>query len=190
MTASTPVERIGEVLETADYRRLPSPLLIAGLAFEFPAAFIGPDRSSDLVLVADTAFETATRILRKVESLGRALDVLQSKRPITIVLAGPRPESEVIEAMAKIGRVLPVGTQVDDDPSVGLTNWLAVLLPLALPQPSQGVADPIASIRAATSDIDSQVRGLIDVAQQGADAVQTGLHDLLTDVLDESEEAP
>lgn len=185
MTAITPVERVCEILEAANYRRLPSPLVIAGLTFEFPAALVGSDRSSDLVLVADTAFEPAERILRKVEGIGRALDVLRSKRPVTMVLAGPRPEAEVIDALAKVCRVLPIGTPVADDPATALTNWLAVLLPLTLPEPGQGIADPLASIRARAVDVDAQVRGLIEIAPQGADAVQAALHDLLTKTLNQ-----
>lgn len=190
MTATTPVERISGILEEAGYRRLSSPLKVAGLGFDFPAVFVGADRSVDLILVADTAFEAAARIQRKVEGVGRALDVLRSKRPVTVVLAGPRPEAEVIDAMTKVGRVLPVGTQVDQDPAVALRNWLAVLLPLTLPQPSQDVVDPLASVQAVSSDIDAQIRGLIAVAAQGADTVQTNLHDILKKTLGEGGEAP
>ena len=189
MTATTPVERISDILAEAGYRRLSGPLKVAGLVFDFPAVFVGADRSADLILVADTAFEAAARIQRKVEGVGRALDVLRSKRPVTVVLAGPRPEAEVIDAMTKVGRVLPVGTQVDQDPAVALRNWLAVLLPLTLPQPSQDVVDPLASVQAASSDIDAQIRGLIDVAARGADAVETNLHDILKKTLGEGDGA-
>lgn len=190
MTATTPVERISDILEEAGYRRLSGPLKVAGLGFDFPAVFVGVDRSADLILVADTAFEAAARIQRKVEGVGRALDVLRSKRPITVVLAGPRPEAEVIDAMTKIGRVLPVGTQVDQDPAIALRNWLAVLLPLTLPQPNQQVVDPLASVRVASSDADAQIRGLIDVAAQGADAVQSNLHDILKNTFGEGDGTP
>jgi hypothetical protein len=189
MNATTPVERISAILEAAGYRRLSGPLKMAGLGFDFPAVFVGADRSADLILVADTAFEAAARIQRKVESVGRALDVLRSKRPVTVVLAGPRPEAEVIDAMTKVGRVLPVGKQVDQDPAVALRNWLAVLLPLTLPQPSQDVVDPLASVQAVSSDIDAQIRGLIDVAAQGPDAVQANLHDILRKTLGEEDGA-
>lgn len=190
MTATTPVERISDILTNAGYRRMSAPLKVADLAFEFPATFIGSGKSADLILVADTAIEAAPRILRKVESIGRALDVLQSKRPVTVVLAGPRPDAEVIDALTRVGRVLPVGTQVDKDLSVALMNWLAVLLPLRLPQPSQSFADPLLSVRTAASDIEEHVRGLIDVAREGADAVQTNLHALLTKTFGDEERSP
>jgi hypothetical protein len=187
MTAITPVERVSEILEGANYHRLKRPLKIAGLAFDLPAAFIGSERSPDLVLVIDAAIEPAAHILRKVEGIGRALDVMRSKRSVTIVLTGPRPEAEMIEALAKVGRVLPIGTKVDDDPSRALTNWLAILLPLTLPTPSQDIADPLASIRSRAEDFDEQIREFIEMAPYGADVVQAGLHDLLTRTLDQDE---
>lgn len=190
MTAITPVERVSELLEGANYRRLPAPLSIAGLSFDIPAAFVGHDRASDLVLVADTAFEPAAKVLRKVEGVGRALDVLRSRRPVTLVLAGPRPEAEIVEALAKVCRVLPVGTQVDDDPATGLMNWLAVLLPLTLPEPSLGLADPLAAVRASADALDARVQALIDLAPQGADVVQASLHEMLTSTLDQREVTP
>ena len=189
MISTTPVERVGEILEGAGYRRLPSPLAIADLTFNLPATFIGSDRSSDLVLVADSAFEPAQRILRNVEGIGRALDVMRSRRPLTLVLAGPRPDAETIEALAKVCRVLPIGTSLNEDPATALANWLAVLLPLRLPEPEQGIADSLASVRAEAHDVDERVRALIDVAPQGADAVQSALHELLARALDDDEAA-
>lgn len=190
MTATTPVERVSELLEAAKFRRLPKPLTIADLTFDLPAAFVGSDRASDLILVADTAFEPATRIMRKVEGVARALDVLRSKRPMTLVLAGPRPEADVIEALGKVCRVLPIGTPVGDDPATAIVNWLAVLLPLTLPEPSQSIADPLAVIRASAGDLDKRIHSLVEAAPQGADAVQTLLHELLTATLDQQETVP
>lgn len=148
MTATTPVERVSAILESAGYRRLPRPLSIAEQTFNLPAAFVGSDRSSEHVHVADTAFEKEARILRIVEGIGRALEIMHSRRPVTLVLAEPRPEAEVIDALAKVCRDLPIGTVIDDDPATALKNWLAVLLPLTLPEPGEGIADPLAAIRA------------------------------------------
>ena len=41
MTAATPVDRVAEVLGSAGYRRIVTPLEIAGLKFDLPAAFVG-----------------------------------------------------------------------------------------------------------------------------------------------------
>ena len=110
MTASTPVERVAEILAGAGYRRVATPLEIAGLKFELPAVFVGSSPSPDLILVADTAFDDERRILRKTEGIARAMDVMRSKRPLTAVLVGPRPSAATIDSMSRVCRVLPIGT--------------------------------------------------------------------------------
>ncbi len=184
MNASTPIEGVVEILTRSGYRRLSSPLSIAGLSFEFPAALIGEDPSPDLVLVADTAFESDTRILRKVEGVARALDVARSKRPLTAILVGPRPTAAVLDAMTKVCRVLPTGVISQDDTSGLLQNWLAVLLPLALPEPSQNVAEPLESIVHRSDDLDERIIEIVALGAQGPDAVQARLHQLLNTSLE------
>ena len=46
----TPTDRIMSALIAAGYRSV-SPLELAGLSFDFPAAFMGDERSLDLILV-------------------------------------------------------------------------------------------------------------------------------------------
>ena len=81
MIALTPVDRIAKVLTCAGYRRLSTPLKIAGLEFNLAAAFLGTSPSPDLILVEDIAYEEENCILRKIEGIARAMDVVQSKRP-------------------------------------------------------------------------------------------------------------
>ncbi|MCB1463795.1 MAG: hypothetical protein KDJ90_15565 [Nitratireductor sp.] len=188
MNASTPIEGVVEILTGSGYRRLSSPLSIAGLSFEFPAALIGENPSPDLVLVADTAFEADTRILRKVEGVARALDVARSKRPLTAILVGPRPTAAVLDAMTKVCRVLPTGVIRPDDTSGLLQNWLAVLLPLALPEPSQNVTEPLESIVHRSDDLDEGIIEIMALGAQGVDAVQARLHELLNTSLEPASE--
>ena len=188
MNASTPIEGVVEILTGSSYRRLSSPLSIAGLSFEFPAALIGDNPSPDLVLVADTAFEADTRILRKVEGVARALDVARSKRPLTAILVGPRPTAAVLDAMTKVCRVLPTGVIRPDDTSGLLQNWLAVLLPLALPEPSQNVTEPLESIVHRSDDLDEGIIEIMALGAQGVDAVQARLHELLNTSLEPASE--
>lgn len=186
MSASTPVDRVAEFLTNAGFRRLAVPLEIAGLKFDFPIAFVGSVPSPDLVLVADTAFDNEQRILKKVEGLARALDVVQSKRPLTVVIAGPRPNASALEAMSKVCRVLPIGTVLDEDPDAVLRNWLAVLTPLHLPEPSTSIADPLNEMVMHLEDLHPSVGGLVKLAPQGADAVQTRLHEIIAEPLDDN----
>jgi hypothetical protein len=189
MTAGTPVERIGQMLEGAGYRRLESPLRIAGLSFEVRAAYVGTEPSADLVLVADTAFDEQEHILRTVEGIGRALDIVRSQRPMTAVLAGPKPRTEVIEALSKICRVLPVGVPPDGDAEAALHNWLAVLMPLTVPQPSEHIADPMGEVTAHLQGLAPAVAELVRLAPMGPIAVQRQLQELLSAVFaDETQE--
>jgi hypothetical protein len=97
LSATTPVEKIVELLAGAGYKRLATPLDIAGLKFDFPAALLGTDPSPDLIIVFDTAFETEERVKNKIQSVARALDVMKSKRPLTTILAGPRPRTATLD---------------------------------------------------------------------------------------------
>lgn len=180
MTTSTPVEGVVKLLAASGYRPLPSPLSIAGLSFEVPAALVGEHPSPDLILVADTAFEADVRILRKVEGVARALDVVRSKRPLTTILVGPKPKASVLDAMTKVCRVLATGVIGAEQENPLLQNWLAVLLPLALPEPSDDIAEPLQSIVERSNDLDTSIVDLVALAANGAEAVQARLHELLT----------
>jgi hypothetical protein len=188
MTAPTPIDRVAEILLGAGYRPVPMPLDIAGLKFDLPMVFVGTAPSPDLILVADTAFDEEHRILRKIEGLTRAMDVMQSKRPVTLVIAGPRPTSATLDSMSRVCRVLPIGTIFGENPDEALRNWLAVLMPLNLPEPSVSIADPLAEIMSQLGGLQSDVASLVEVAQQGADAVQTRLLKIISEPLaDENE---
>jgi len=174
----TPTDRIVAALEGAGYRRL-SPFQVAGLEFEFPAAFMGDDRSLDLVLVADLAFEDPTQLLKRVEGVARTLDVISSKRPLTLVLAGPKPNREVLAAMSRVCRVLPITSGKAEDADTAVRNSLAVLMPLHIPTASNYALDPLGQVRRESSHVDEEVAGLISNAHYGVENVRNGLHRVL-----------
>ena len=184
MNVLTPIDRVAEFLAAAGFRRLGMPLEIAGVKFDFPIGFIGSPPSPDLILVVDTAFDNEHRILKRVEGLPRALDVVASKRPLTVVVAGPRPHSGTLEAMSKVCRVLPIGTVLDEDPDAVLKNWLAVLTPLNLPEPNANIADPLSEIAMHVEDLHPDVGSLVQLASQGPDAVQSRLHEIIDKAMD------
>lgn len=183
MMAPTPVDRVAEVLAGAGYRRVPTPIEIAGLKFDVPIAFVGSSPSPDLILIADTAFDDEQRILKKIEGIARAMDVVRSRRPLTVVLAGPRPTSAILDSMSKVCRVLPIGTILDENADAALRNWLAVLMPLSLPEPASSIADPLTEISGQLGGLQPEVAGLVDFAQRGADAVQTRLLEIISEAL-------
>ena len=176
MTDSTPVGRVAAVLEDAGYDRIANGLQVGELKFQFPAAFVKAKSSAELILVADTAGESETQLTRKVDGVARALDITSSTRSLTLVVTGPRPSASALESLGRVCRVLPTGDITGDDGDQVLKNWLAVLLPLSLPQPESVVGNSLARILAAAQDLDESTRKLIDVASRGEGAVSKELY--------------
>lgn len=164
MTATTPIERVADVLELAHFRRMPTPIQIAGLDIHAPAAFVAKSPSPDLVVIGDTVSQTPRELQQVVEGAGRALDTVGSRRPLTLVVVGPRPDSGVLTALSRHARVLPVGEAVDED---SLRNWLAVLMPLKMPTLAGGAGHVPASLDALAANSDPLTRALLDAASQG-----------------------
>lgn len=167
MIETTPVERVAEVLLKADFKRLPVPLAIGGLQIEAAAAFVGEPPQPDLVVVGDTLDQSPAMLQQTVEGIGRALDMMGSKRPLTLVVVGPRPESAVLTRLSRYARVLPVG-DASDRPN--LENRLAVLLPLKLPNLQESRADA-AFDKLIDGAKDPIERELIALANLGAPSV-------------------
>lgn len=179
MTDSTPVGRVAAVLEDAGYDRIANGLQVGELKFQFPAAFVKAKSSAELILVADTAGESETQLTRKVDGVARALDIASSTRSLTLVVTGPRPSASALESLGRVCRVLPTGDITGDDGDQVLKNWLAVLLPLSLPQPESVVGNSLARILAAAQDLDETTRKLIDVASRGKGAVSNELYSII-----------
>src|SRR5258708_3296450 len=115
MILATPVERVVEILKGAGYRRLDLPLVVASIPFDFAAALVGTGQAPDLIVVIDPMQDTDSRTRQKIDSLGRAMDVAGSRRPLTAVLAGPRPADPTLTAIGRVCRVLPIGTPTGSD---------------------------------------------------------------------------
>ncbi len=185
MTPSTPVERVVAILKEAGYRELSLPLTVASVPFEFAAALVGTGKSSDLIVVVDTVYDSDALTRQKIDGLGRALDVAGSRKPLTAILAGPKPHDPTLEAIGLVCRVLPVGTPTGADATRLLHDCLAVLLPLQLPNPSEFTADtPGELARQLPMNQDSYVpKTILERAPQGALAVQLALRKLVVRAL-------
>lgn len=179
MTYSTPVGRVAAALEDAGYQRIANGLQVGELKFQFPAAFVKAKSSAELILVADIASESETQLTRKVDGVARALDIASSTRSLTLIVTGPRPSASALESMGRVCRVLPTGDITGGDGDQVLKNWLAVLLPLSLPQPESVVGNALARIHAAAQGLDQTTRKLIDVASLGAGAVSKELYSII-----------
>lgn len=179
MTDSTPVGRITVALEDAGYQRIENGLQIGELRFQFPAAFVKAKNSAELILVADTASEGETQLSRKVDGVARALDIASSTRSLTLVVTGPRPSTAALDSLGRVCRVLPTGDISGHDGDQVLKNWLAVLLPLSLPQPEPVAGNSLGRIHAAAQSLDEATRRLIDIASQGKRAVSEELYSII-----------
>lgn len=180
MISGTPVEQVADYLEVHGYRRMKSPLKISGVTFDVSAALIGADKSTDLILVADTAFEKNENILRVVKAIARALDVARSSRPLTTIIVGPPPNTATHESLARVCRVLAIGRIDGGRAKQVFKNWLAVLTPLNISDPSSIIADPIAELEDGLVDeVGQELVTLVDVAVQGSHAVKQRLNELL-----------
>lgn len=187
MNYSSLVEQVVSLLLDAGYKRLDTPFNLAGLQFDVAAVLIGTGRASDLVIVEDTVVSTGRDIQVRIETIGRAMDSLESKRPITAILIGPRPSTLELDAMSRVSRILPVGASEPSDQNAVLRNWLAVLLPLQLPPTGEELADPMAEI---FSQVDSEnvvVSKLLASAPFGTLAVKQRLYEILDQSLEGGE---
>ena len=170
MTLLTPVERVAAVLEAAHYRRLKTPLEIATLKFDVSAALVGTEQAADLVLVFDSATVSDERLVRSVEGVSRALDVVGSRRPLTAVLVGPSPTTPVLADLSKFCRVLPIGSAGNERSDQPIKDWLAALLPLTIPPTTALVENPLASLESAAVH-DLVTSALLRAARSGNEAV-------------------
>ncbi|ARU53006.1 hypothetical protein CBR64_17775 [Cellulosimicrobium cellulans] len=129
MTDPQVADLVMTVLERGDYQRLPKPLIVAGMEFDFAAAARGTRRSHDLVLVA-TDRQPTLRLQRLLAGLARSLDLAQSRRPVTLVIIGELSANDR-DDLERHARVLHVKSA---DPSEAeVERAIAVLLPLDLP---------------------------------------------------------
>ena len=183
MTLSLPVQRVVSILTGAGYRTHSTPVTIGSVPFDFAAILIGANRALDLIVVIDTLEEQESRVRQKVEALSRALDLVASRRPLTVILVGPPPRATILEALGRVGRVLTVGTPTGDRADQLLSDALAVLLPLDLPQMSEAIADPLGEVHKRLSTEEDGLETLLAAAPMGAEAVKEALRALIQEPL-------
>ncbi|UVK50963.1 hypothetical protein DBIPINDM_004164 [Mesorhizobium sp. AR02] len=126
----TPLERAIALLKDNGYRTVKQPFGIGSATYSFDAVLTA-EQSLDLVLLQDTTLGSGERMRREVLAFGRSLDVLGSRRTLTLVLVGQPLEAATLLSLSQVCRILPVGPLEVGD--ARLRDCLAVLLPLELP---------------------------------------------------------
>jgi hypothetical protein len=166
VSASQPVERLVALLSEAGYERLPQQIEVAAIPFEFSAVLAGSS-SLDLVVVIDTVADTdAAEIRRRVDGLTRALDLVQSRRPLTVILVGPEPSQDLQLALSRVARVLVVGPYGERE----TRQAIAVLLPLEIVTVTE-MPESWRSARERLLAGHPDAAALVEAAQFGAEAV-------------------
>jgi hypothetical protein len=183
------VDRVLEILLEAGYRELAKPLMIGTLPFEFAHALVAEERALDLIVIVDLAQDADDRrLVQKIQSLARALDVMGSKRPLTSVLTSAQPSKYVLDSISRVCRVLPVGAPTGKNSEQVLRDWLAVLMPLPKLEPVSALADweaelekqiPIGTKRTYVGEI-------MFAAESGRQSVENSFSEALRDALAES----
>jgi hypothetical protein len=160
-------------------------MIIRQSTFEFSAVMMGPGDASDIVIIADTVNDKDAEIVRAIQGVARALDLVRARNPLTAVLVGPRPLPDSLTKLMQVCRVLPVGTIPPgaDSSSAHLSNWLAILTPLDQIDTSGVVADPMATLHERIKDLSEEVRALCDQVPSGPEAVEAAANELLSERL-------
>ena len=174
----TTIDRITTILNAAGYKQLAQPFKVSALPFEFAAAFVGHEKALDLILVVDLFVEkNESRLVQKIQSLARALDLAGSRRSLTIILVGTGLDPAATEAISRVCRVLPLGVPPDEEAAEQyIRDWLAVLLPLPVLDSVSVLADWRAELKhqlGATSI--PYINAVVDAAQHGAETVEATL---------------
>lgn len=180
----TPLDRAVALLKAHGYREANQPFPIGSASFSFDAVMTA-DRTLDLIVLADTTVGKEERLRSQIQAFSRALDVIGSRRTLTVVLVGQRLPADTLEALARVCRVLPVGTLTGEHADQVLRDWLAALLPLKLPDADeiQGDwrAETVKRIPQATTRSSA---AYLDASESGSAAVQEELRRRVQSVLE------
>jgi len=174
VTGPQNTELVMTVLERGGYQRLPKPLMVAGMEFDFEAAARGTGRSHDLVLVTTDRLPTL-RLQRLLAGLARSLDLAQSRRPVTLVIVGELSASDrnELDCHARVLHIEPPDPSEEE-----VERAIAVLLPLDLPTAVlMHGGDPVDEVLEALGlgpDTSEHI-ALVRAAIEGADEVREAL---------------
>jgi hypothetical protein len=185
VTVTGPVQRVVELLEREGYEIVEQPRSIGGIPFEFSAMLVG--RSSlDLIALVDLAIESDDEpVRRRVEGLARALDLVRSRRSLTVILVGPRRGTGLIQGIADVARVLTVGSPGEDD-DAELRDALAVLLPLVVTTENDEGEDSWPAVRdRMVAAQPAEAQGVLSAARSGKSAVEKALRAMLCEPIDD-----
>jgi hypothetical protein len=109
-----------------------------------------------------------------LSGLNRSLDRLESRRPVSLVLLGARPDGALLARLEAAARVMVLASTNPTREQV--RDAVAILLPLHLPSDGKAGTAPLDELSARLGDrITDDHRTLINAADAGVNAVQSAL---------------
>jgi len=181
MTAS---ETVISILTTEGrYRLLSTPLKIGSQEFNFTGILAATERANDLVVVVElTGAVPNEAVVRSVLAFTRALDVIGSRRPVTVVLTTGQADKDLVNAINRVCRVLPIGAPSGEGARQVIKDWLAALLPLENPPPVGHLAEWRGALEGELKNElpEGESDRFIALALNGKEAVEEALADLVT----------
>ncbi|MBD1204778.1 MAG: hypothetical protein H9533_11655 [Rhodobacteraceae bacterium] len=175
----TTAETVFEILtQEGGYRSLGKPIKIGSQSFDFTYVLVAGVRANDLVIVIElTGASDDAQVTRSVLAFTRALDVLGSRRSVTAVLTSGQADTDLVNSISRVCRVLPVGAPSGPMAEELVRDWLAVLLPLKSPPPVEHLADWKACLEKQLEDTNDEniVGRFIRLAEEGKESVEAAL---------------
>lgn len=172
----TTADKVVDILvNEGGYRKLPQPMRVGSVSFQFAYALVAEKRANDIVIVIELKSETSDEIVvRNVLGLTRALDVLKSKRSVTAVLTSGQAAPETIRSISRVCRVLPIGAPSGPKADEAVRDWLSVLLPLKATGPTQAAIEWEPALREQLHIVDDTpyLERLIIAARTGEEFVE------------------
>ena len=175
----TIAETVYEILtKEGGYRPLGKPIRIGSQAFDFNHVLVAGEKANDLVIVIElTSAAKHALVTRSILAFTRALDVLGSKRSVTVVLTSGQADNDLVNSINRVCRVLPVGAPTGPMEEEVVRDWLGVLLPLKSPPSVEHLADWKANLEKQLEETDAKpaVVRFVQLAEGGKDAVEAAL---------------
>ncbi|MDE0269366.1 MAG: hypothetical protein OXI96_10135 [Acidimicrobiaceae bacterium] len=166
VSVCSPVDVVLEGLESAGFQKLPKPLVIGSVAFDFDAAATGTGASHDLVVVGGQATDPP-QLVQLLSGLNRSLDRFESRRPVSAIVLGVRPEAATLHELENSARLMLIESL---EPTLAeVQAAISVLLPLELPETMWTSFNPLDELLASLGDeATDEHRRLIDAARMGS----------------------
>src|SRR5688572_12102286 len=90
------------------YRRVPQPLHIADVDFDFAGALVGPDDQQALTLILDESRNPIAAAIRRLKAFAVVLERSGSTRPINVILLSSAPDRASVIALEQLARVIVI----------------------------------------------------------------------------------